>query len=271
MAKVLITPRSFAAHSQAPYELLKEAGIEVVANPVRGILTKKDMLTHMKEVDGVILGVDPLDADVLAVAKNLSVVAKYGVGTDNIDLDYCQAHNIDVKITRNANSDAVSDYAFALMLAVARRVVEIDKCCRTNDWSKKVANDVYGKKLGILGLGAIGKGVAKRAIGFNMELYAYDVTYDEKFMTEHNILQASVETILAECDFISLHLPLTPKTKHLINAKSLASSKENLIIINTARGEIINESDLYNALKNGRFTELELMCLKLNQLIILGC
>jgi D-3-phosphoglycerate dehydrogenase len=250
MAKILITPRSFAKHNQAPYQRLAEAGIEVIHNPVGDILSKEEMMYHVKDIDGIIVGVDPMDQDVLSCAKNLSVISKYGVGTDNIDLDYCKQKTIDVTITKNANSEAVSDYAFTLILSVARRVVEIDQGCRNNDWSKKVAVDVFGKKIGILGLGAIGKGVAKRAKSFDMEIYGYDICYDDAFMAEYGIKQSCVEEIIRTCDFISLHLPLVEETKYLINKDSLKMAKDNLIIINTSRGGVINEDDLYDALKH---------------------
>ena len=251
MPKVLITPRSFAQYSSEPFEKLKNAGITIVNNPVGGILNKEQMMTHIQGMDGILIGVDPLDADVLACAPELKVVSKYGVGTDNIDLDFCKKQDITVTITRNANSEAVADYAFALMLAVARKVVEIDKGCRQGDWGKKVAVDVFGKKLGVIGLGAIGRGVVARAKGFSMDVYGYDAYPDDDYIKAQNIKFASPDDMLKTCDFISLHLPLTTETKHLINAANLKTAKKNLIIINTARGGIINEMDLYEALKSG--------------------
>lgn len=252
MTKVLVTPRSFAKYSQKPYELLKAKGIEIVMNPTGGILKESDLKDLIKDVDGIIVGVDPLNEDILKEAKKLKVISKYGVGTDNIDIDYCKANGIEVSITTSANSSAVADYAFTLLLAVARKVIEIDKGCRSGDWSKKVSLDIYGKKLGILGLGAIGKGVAQRAEGFNMELYGYDVYKDEEFITDYKINFTSVEEIFRECDFISIHLPLNNETHHLINENMIKLAKNNLIIINTARGGIIDEDDLYEALKFGK-------------------
>jgi len=250
MPKVLITPRSFAKHDKEPYERLAQAGIEIIDNPVGDILNKEQMIEHLSDVDAVILGVDPMDNEVITQAQNLSVISKYGVGTDNICLMTADEQGIDVTITQNANSHAVADYSFSLLLAVARRITEIHNGCVGGDWSKKVAVDVYGKKLGVLGLGAIGRGVVERATGFAMDIYGYDVAYNEEFMNEYKVKKASVEEIIQECDFISIHLPLLPETKHLINKDNLALAKDNLIIVNTARGGIINEEDLYQALKN---------------------
>jgi len=249
MPKILITPRSFAKYNNEPYLKLERAGIEYVNNPVGGILSKEEMLHHIKDIDGIIVGVDPLDEDVLS-AGNLKAISKYGIGTDNIDLDYCENHNIDVTITKNANSEAVADYTFALILAVARKVVEIDRKCRNGDWSKNISSDVFGKKIGIVGLGAIGRGVVARAKGFNMELLGYDVYKDDGYLSENKIRFASIDEMLKECDFVSFHIPLTKDTKHIVNKENLSTAKNNLIIINTARGGIINEDDLYDALKN---------------------
>jgi len=246
MVKVLVTPRSFAN-----YAGLEVAGITVIRNPAGGILSKEQMQQHIREADGVIIGVDPLDADVLRAAPRLRFVSKYGVGTDNIDLEYCKSHGIEVSITKNANSNAVADYAFALMLAAARRVSEIDASCRKGDWGKKPAVDVFGKKMGVLGLGAIGRGMVARAKGFGMAIYAYDAYRDDIYINNNNINFLPYEAVLRECDFLSLHLPLTGQTRHIINAANLRTAKKNLIIINTARGALINEADLYEALRNG--------------------
>ena len=252
MAKVLITPRSFGKYSKEPYEILKKEGVEIIENPTGDILTEEEISKYIKDIDGIIVGVDPLNKNVLKNAKNLVAISKYGVGTDNIDLDYCKENGILTTITLGANSSSVSDYAFTLMLALARRVVEIDKACKSGDFSKKVSTDIFGKKLGILGLGSIGKGVAKRAKGFDMEVYAYDIFKDEEYIKENNINFTSVEEIFKECDFISIHLPLTDDTKNLVDKKMLNSGKENLVLVNTARGGIIDEDALYEALIEGK-------------------
>lgn len=250
--KVLATPRSFASYSKEPINKLKDNSIELQLNTKGDIYTEEELKELVKDLDGIIIGVDPLTKDVLKNAKNLSVISKYGVGLDNIDLAYCEDNGIEVKITAGANNDAVADYAFALILAVARRVCEIDAACRKGDWKKRISLDIKNKKLGILGLGAIGKQVALRSRGFDMELYGYDIFEDKEFNEKHNIKFTSVEKIFKECDFISIHLPLTEDTRYLINKDLLSTAKKELIIVNTARGGVINEDDLYQALKNGQ-------------------
>lgn len=250
MVKVLITPRSFGKYSDVAKNQLLEAGICIVNNPKGSILDEDELIDLIKDVDGIIIGVDPLNERVLREAKQLKAIAKYGVGVDNIDLEYCRTHAISVSITQNANMDAVADYAFALMLGVARKVTEINTACQQNDWTKKIAVDIYGKRLGILGFGHIGKGVALRAKGFAMDILAYDVNPDEAFAIKHEIRYAELDEILQTCDFISIHLPLLPETRNLINKDVLSKMRKNAIIINTARGGIIDEAALYDALIN---------------------
>lgn len=210
------------------------------------------MQTLLADCVGVIIGVDPLDAEVLACAPKLRAVAKYGVGVDNIDMDYCKAHNIKVSRTVGANSEAVADYAMALMLAVARKVPEIDRKCRKLNWGKISTRDVSHARLGLFGLGAIGRHVAVRAQGFGMKMMAYDPYWPEEFAREHNIERADAETIFKTADFISLHLPLTADTEGFVGEKELGWMKKDAILINTARGGLVDEKALLRALKEGR-------------------
>ena len=165
------------------------------------------MIENIRDVAGIIVGVDPLDKDVIDAAPNLKAIAKYGVGTDNIDTEYAKSKGIPVSITAGANSNAVADYTFALMLAVARKITLINDMCHEKKWTKVLGSDIYGKTLGILGLGAIGKGVAKRAQGFDMKILAYDL-YWIRIMQRKTILLNHCAGIIETCDFISIFLSL---------------------------------------------------------------
>jgi len=249
--KILATPRSFGqASGQAgdPVALLERAGYTVVKNPVGRILTEEEMRVHLADAVGVIVGVDPLTASVLDTAKQLKAISKYGVGTDNIDMARAKALGIPVSITSGANADAVADYAFTLMAACARKLPFIDARCRQRDWSKITSLDIWGKTLGILGLGAIGKGLALRAAGFNMRVLAYDVYWDADYAGSHGIAYAEPEEIYRACDFISLHLPLTDASRHMISDAQFAMMKPTAILVNTARGGIVDEAALVRAL-----------------------
>ena len=250
--KILTTPRSYGKDMPELFAQLEAAGYEVVRNTTGGILEKDAMKEMLADCVGVIVGVDPMDAEVLASAPKLRAIAKYGVGVDNIDMDYCKEHGIKVSRTVGANSEAVADYAMALMLAVARKVPEIDRKCRKLNWGKITTRAVSHATLGLFGLGAIGRHVAERAQGFGMKVIAYDPYWPEEFAREHGIERADAETIFTNADFISLHLPLMPDTEGFVGEKELGWMKKDAILINTARGGLVDEKALLKALKEGR-------------------
>ena len=168
--KVLTTPRSYGKTDPAVFEMLEKAGLEVIRNETGGILDREAMKRLLADCEGVIVGVDPLDAQVMAAAPRLLAIAKYGVGVDNIDLEAARARGIKVSRTVGANAEAVADYAMTLMLAVARRAAAIDARCRRGDWGKITTRDVSGGVLGLLGLGAIGRLVARRdGVSFHLQ------------------------------------------------------------------------------------------------------
>ncbi len=250
--KVLVTPRSYGKGMPELFDMLEAAGCEVVRNESGGILEREAMKALIADCAGVIVGVDPLDADVLACAPKLRAVAKYGVGVDNIDMDYCQAHGIRVSRTVGANSEAVADYAMALMLAVARKAPLIDRRCRALDWGKITTRDVSHATLGLFGLGAIGRHVARRAQGFDMRVMAYDPYWPEEFAQANGIERAEPDDIFRRADFISLHLPLSPETRNFVGEREISLMKRDAVLINTARGGLIDEKALLRALQEGR-------------------
>ena len=250
--KVLTTPRSYGKTDPAVFEMLEKAGLEVIRNETGGILDREAMKRLLADCEGVIVGVDPLDAQVMAAAPRLRAIAKYGVGVDNIDLEAARARGIKVSRTVGANAEAVADYAMTLMLAVARRAAAIDARCRRGDWGKIATRDISGGVLGLLGLGAIGRLVARRAQGFGMTVMAYDPFWDEDYARANGIVKASPEEICAQADVISLHLPLTEETRGTIGAPELAQMKPDAILVNTARGGLIDENALLDALAAGR-------------------
>ncbi|MCL2197741.1 MAG: phosphoglycerate dehydrogenase [Defluviitaleaceae bacterium] len=250
--KVLVTPRSFGKTDPSVFDVLKNAGLEIVCNNSGGILSEEQISDLVSDCHGVILGVDPFTKKVIDNAPHLKAIAKYGVGVDNIDLDACKARDITVSRTVGANANAVADYAFALVLAVARKVIPIDIGCRKLDWGKSTSIDVFGKTMGLIGLGAIAKGVAARAKGFGMKVLSHDVFWDNDYATKEGIEKADLPRIYKEADFISLHVPLTEETRNMIGEAEIATMKPTTVIINTARGGIINEDALLKALQSNK-------------------
>lgn len=249
MHKVLVMPGSFGKFSEEPHKILTDAGLEIVylSKPK---ITEDEMIAKLEGVIAIIVGLEPITAKVMDANKNLKVIAKYGVGLDNIDLVAAKERNIEVVNTPGANADAVADFTIGLIIAAARGISSGDKALRLNQWPRIVGHQVYGATIGIIGLGAIGKGVAKRAKGFNMKIMAYDMYWDEEFVKEYDIIKSSLEDIYKECDYISLHISLTEETRDMIKLEELKKMKPNAFIINCARGGLINETDLYNALKD---------------------
>jgi len=250
MIKVLITPRSFAENDVMPLQKLEAEGYELIRNPYGRIMTENEIMEFICDVDGVILGVDPFGRKVMEKASKLQVISRYGVGLDNIDLCCAEEKGIRIYRTVGANTDAVADYAFGLMLDLTRKITFIDRACRQGNWKKIKTAEMYSKVLGVVGLGAIGKAVAKRSQGFNMPVLAYDPYEDPDYASASNIEYVSLERLLKESDFISLHLPLNEQTRHMIGTKEFKNMKSTAILVNTARGGIVDESALYNALKN---------------------
>jgi D-3-phosphoglycerate dehydrogenase len=248
--KILVTPRSFGKTSNVPFEMLEKYNYEIIRNESGKQYTEAELLDIVEDIDGMIVGLDTISAAVLRKAKKLKVVTKYGVGLDNIDLEEAKKLGIKVTFTPGANNESVADLAFTLMLSLSRSVIKLDSIVRNNRFEKVIGTEIYGKTIGIFGTGAIGKGVAKRAKGFDMEVLAYDIYPDHDFADKNGIKYVDKKTLLENSDFISLHVPLTNEMHHFIDEEELSIMKSTAYIINTARGGIINEEALYSALKD---------------------
>ena len=250
--KILITPRSFTSASKKPLEMLEEKGYEIIKNETGKPLNEKEMLILIKDADGIIIGIDKLNVEIIRQTYNLKVISKYGVGVDNIDIKAATEQGIVVTNTPTANIDAVADITFALMLALARRIPEANRETKAGNWKKFIGTSVWRKKLGVIGLGKIGRQVVKRARGFEMEILCYDIIQDEEFARQFGVRYVDLETLLKESDYITIHTPLNDATRDMIGYKELEMINENAFLINTSRGGIIDEKALYDALKNNK-------------------
>lgn len=250
--KVLITAPMFCSkETEGVIEYAKSIFDEVVLNPYKRTMTISEVKELWSGADAIVTGLERYPADVIAQApESLKVIARNGVGYETVDVAAAQKRNISVTITRNASSDAVADCAVGLMLAIARKIPYFDHSVRTGQWGYYVATDVCEKTLGILGFGAIGKRVAKRAAGFDMKILAYDPFFDEEYAAKYGVQRADMNEILEASDFVTLHMPVTPETTNMIDAAALKKMKKTAYLINTARGQLVNEKDLYNALKS---------------------
>jgi D-3-phosphoglycerate dehydrogenase len=253
MAKVLITARMFGTVSDRAKELLISAGHHVLPNPYAGrLLNEKEVIDLIPDADGIIAGQDALTGKAIAAGKNLKIITRYGVGVDKVDIANATKHKIVVTNTPGANSDAVAEYAIALMLAVARKLVVGQKAAAKGSWDYMISTGLNHKVLGIIGLGKIGKAVAVRAKAFGMKIIAYDTYQDNLFAEQNDIEFVGLEQILRNSDFISLHVPGTTENIHLIGKPQLNLMKPTAFLINTARGTLLDEQALFTALKEKR-------------------
>jgi D-3-phosphoglycerate dehydrogenase len=251
--KILITPKSFGTYKSKAYPLLQEKGYEVVENTLGRTMTEQEILEIVKQdVVGIIVGVDPITANILEQSEELAAVSKYGVGMDNIDLAKAKELGISVKNAVGTNNISVAEQAIALMFSITRNIPSISKGVKDGGWGRVIGCELTGKKLGIIGGGQIGKEVAKRARGLEMNVSIYDPYFnDEAFLCKYEMERClDLDQLFAESDIISLHIPATPDTKGIINKETLKLMKPTSYIINTSRGELINEEDLYEALSN---------------------
>ena len=250
--KILVTPTSFGpASKSAPKEKLLAFADEIVYNPHSRPLTEDELIPLLEGCDGYLAGLDFITEKVLDSAKGLRVISRYGIGCDRVDLDAAKKNGISVTNTPGANSDAVADLTLALMLAVARGIPMLDKSTKEGEWTRRTGIELGGKTLGLLGFGMIGKAAARRALGFGMTVIAYDPYMDEAYADKNGIISKTLEQVIEESDFISLHLPLLETTKNIIGKDSISKMRPGAVVINTARGGLIDEAALYDAIESG--------------------
>jgi len=217
---------------------------------------KKTIIEKAAKVDALAtLLSDKIDAEVFDAAPNLKIVAQMAVGFDNIDVNEATKRGIYVTNTPGVLTETTADFAWALLMAVARRVVEADKYVRMGKWNVSwhpmmmQGRDIYGATIGIVGLGRIGYAIAKRAKGFNMTVLYHDIIRRPDFEKEYNIQFTPLDTLFQKADFVTINAPLTKETYHLVNEKKLRLMKKTAYLINNARGPIVDEKALYKALK----------------------
>ncbi len=248
--KVMITSRSFGSIDDTPVNILKDAGYEIT---LRGRdFDQRAFNAEIADYDALIIGAHDFPAEVLAACKKLKIICKHGAGLDNIPLEAARAQGVMVCNVPGTNANAVADLTFGLMLCCARQIVAANNRVHSGAWKTITGTDVYAKTLGLLGFGAIAKNVARRAAGFKMKVLAYDPfvqTLPAEF--SHVTLCGDMRDVLSRCDFLSLHLPLTDGTRGMVGAKELAAMRPGACLINAARGGIVNEKALYDALVSG--------------------
>lgn len=250
--RILLTTTSFQDTPGGHHDLLKNTGWEIVT--ARGPLSEADTLALVGDVDGFICGDDAITRHVLEKARpRLQVLSKYGIGVDKIDVASCTRLGIPLLYTPGVNHTTVAEHAFLLLLAIEKHLVFHADSVRSGGWQRRTGRELNGKTIGIVGLGRIGREVATRARAFGMRPLAYGSYWDEAFAAREGVARAAtLDELFAASDYVSLHTSLRSETRDLVRAETIARMKPDAIVINCARGEIVNTADMAAALTSGR-------------------
>ena len=258
--KILVTPTSFSLKNVPDaWKFLESFAAEIVVNPTGKPLTEDEIIPLLEGVDGWIAGLDYITEKVIQQAPaGLKAISRYGVGIERVNLTAASNRGILVANTPGTNSESVADLVFGLMLAVARRIPFLNEQVKNGGWPRFSGTELYKKTIGILGLGAIGKAVAKRAAGFSMKIAAYDPWMDNEYAVKNGIIPMTLDELITCSDILSLHLPLNGQTQNILNAERISQLRPGVIIVNTARGGLMDEEALLAGLKSGRIGGLGL-------------
>ncbi|MDZ4763542.1 MAG: hydroxyacid dehydrogenase [Chloroflexota bacterium] len=220
-----------------------------------GQMTRADLLAAVPDADALIIrSASKVDAEILNAAAKLKLIARAGVGVDNVDVPTATARGVMVMNTPDGNTISTAEHTFGLMLALARHIPQGHQSMREGKWDRKsyMGVELRGKTLGVVGFGRIGRAVAARALAFEMRVVAYDPYIPADYAAGLGVPLVSMETLFAQSDFITLHTLLTDETRNLVRAETIATMKRGVRIIDAARGALINEADLADAIKSGQ-------------------
>ena len=256
VAKALALTSAAKSYYDEMFELVVSAGHELVVGPdFVGTPKGPEMIADIKRLvpgaSAVILGGAAFTEEVFQAADKLKVVSRTGVGYDAVDIEAARRRGIPVVIAAGSNHVTVAEYAFGLMLALTRRIVEHHSLVKSGGWRRLPSSDLEGKTLGIAGLGRIGKQLADRGLAFGMKVIALESAPDREFVESRGIELVDLETLCSEADHLSLHLPLSAETERMINAETLSLMKPTAYLVNTARGGLVDEAALIRALREG--------------------
>lgn len=233
-------------------KLLLDAGFEIISNDTGRILSRDEQKDLIKDAYAIVAGTEKYDADMLSVCKNLKVVTRFGVGTDNFDLETMRKMGVQVGVI--ANHNAVAEFALTLILSAMKNLPRYDAVVREGKWSRFPMRELSKKTVGIVGFGRIGKRLAELLAGFDVELLAYDPYMNEAAAAERKVTPVSLDELLARSDVVSLHLPAMEQTYHMMNAETIGKMKDGAYLVNTSRGALVDEKALYDALVSGKIT-----------------
>lgn len=248
---IVITPRGYAKFGDEFKHKFTDLGYTLDINDSGLELTREQFLNKAKTATGIIFGVEQIDEELLNQCPNLKAVVKFGVGLDNVDQDACKAHGVKVGRCVGSNSNAVAELTMGLILNAARDIVPTAMQVKNGEWNKPTGFELSGKTIGIIGFGHIGQLVAQYAHGFNMHVLVYDVyNIDKDVLQKYDAMQVNLDDIYKNADVITVHVPLLDSTRNMISTDQLQAMKSTAVLINAARGGIVDEQALLKALKD---------------------
>jgi phosphoglycerate dehydrogenase-like enzyme len=248
---VLVTPTSYGKYDKNLITNLEKQVKEVVYNTTGRPLTADELAPIIGEFDGMIAGLDEINNSVISRAKNIKVISRYGSSYDRVDIEAAKKAGIYVTNTPGANSISVAELTIGLAISAARSIPYANTETKRGEWPRLKGITLQGKVFGLIGLGSIAKEVVLRLKAFNCKMVTYHPHRNTEFEKEHNVEYCTPEELLERSDFVSLHIPVTPETSGMVNREFLGKMKKGSILINTSRGELVDEYALYESLKNG--------------------
>ncbi|MCX7966411.1 MAG: phosphoglycerate dehydrogenase [Syntrophorhabdaceae bacterium] len=258
--RILVTATTFGRCEPSPIPELESLVGEVVYNPFNRPLKADELIPLVNDIDGIIAGLDEINASVIKAANRLKVIARYGVGVDRVDVAEATRAGIVVTNTPGSNSVAVAELTICLMLGLARKICFACASTKKGEWPRIDGVGLKGKTVGIIGFGSIGKEVAKRLNAFECCILAYDPNVSNETASKFHAELVLLDELLARSDFVTLHVSLTPQTTGMVDAQFLKKMKRGAFLINTARGELIDEVALVDAIKDGHLRGAGLDC-----------
>lgn len=237
-------------------KMLSDAGFELLCNDTGEKLPPEAQHDMIKNAFAVVAGTEKYDADMLAGCDSLKAVIRFGVGTDNFDVPYMKAHGIQVGVIANYN--AVAEYTLTLMLSAIKSYPRLDKAVRQGLWSRYPMRELSGQTVGLVGFGRIGRRLAELLAGFHVNILAYDPLMDAEAARARGVTPATFDEVLRQSDIVSLHLPANASTRHCIDAAAIAQMKDGAVLVNTARGALVDEPALVAALQSGKLSSAAL-------------
>ena len=252
MKKVLIAKPNYKKFSPTGYQMLLDKGYEVVTTPLDRDYFLEELLPMVGDIDGCIANCEPWGEEAMNAAPKVKILARYGTGMNSVDTEAAKRHGIIVTNCPGVNANSVAEHIITLMMAAIRDLPRQNEMTREGQWKNLNFHEVTGKTIGILGFGYIGKLVAKKLTGFDCRTIAYDVVHDDETAAKYNVTFKSFEELMAESDIICILVPLLPSTENMINRESLKLCKKGVVFVTDARGEVVDEEDMYDALVSGQ-------------------